>query len=282
MKIVSIETGYFKLDGGAMFGVVPKVIWNKTYPADENNLINMPSRSLLIETGNHLVLIDSGIGNKQDQSFLKHYHLFGENTLEKSLSAAGYKKEDITDHILTHLHFDHCGGSVDCNENKTEYFPAFKNATYYISKAQWETANNPNPREKASYLKENFLPISESGKLKLIEKEGEIIPGIILKLFNGHTDGQIIPHIFTGKETVVFMADLIPFSNHMHLPFIVSYDIRAVDSMKEKEKFLISAIKDNYILFFQHDMYHECCRAELTEKGYRATDCSALSAKLQY
>ncbi|MFH2141911.1 MAG: MBL fold metallo-hydrolase [Bacteroidota bacterium] len=276
MKLYSLETGNFKLDGGAMFGVVPKMIWNKSYPSDEKNLIGMAARSLLIDTGNRLILIDSGIGNKQDQSFLKHYHLYGENTLEKSLNKLGYKKEDITDNILTHLHFDHCGGSVDYCDDHKSFLPAFKNAKYYIGKAQWESANNPNSREKATYLNENYIPLYESGQLKLIEKEEEILPCISIKIFNGHTDGQLIPHIRTNKGTVVFMADLIPFTTHIHLPFIMSYDIRAVDSLKEKEFFLIDAIKYNYILFFQHDIYNECCRVELTEKGYRPYEVSDL------
>ena len=268
MKLYPIETGNLKLDGGAMFGVVPKVLWNKVYPADENNLANWAMRCLLVVDGNRKVLIDNGIGHKQDEKWLAHYYLNGDNTLEGSLADAGFAKEDITDVILTHMHFDHCGGSVDGNAEEG-YHLAFPNATYWTSKQQYEWAINPNRREKASFLKENILPIEESGHLKLIDEEGEFIPNIIFKLYSGHTDGQVIPHIKINGKTVVFMADLMPASAHIPMPWVMAYDTRPLLTLKEKERFYKEALEKNYILFFEHDIFNEAGTLKETPKGAR-------------
>jgi len=276
MKLFAIETGNLKLDGGAMFGVVPKVMWNKVYPADENNLCNWSMRCLLIEDGERLILIDNGIGDKQDENFLKHYYLNGDDTLEKSLAKLGYSPDDITDNILTHLHFDHCGGSIKYDENGT-LVPTFKNATYWVSKDQFEWATKPNRREKASFLKENILPIHESGQLKLIEEEGEILPNVYAKIFNGHTQGQIIPHIKVNGKTVVFMADLMPASVHIPMPWIIAYDTKPLVSLKDKERFFKEALEEDTVLFFEHDIYNECCTIEMTEKGVKVKETFKLS-----
>ncbi|NOZ46627.1 MAG: MBL fold metallo-hydrolase [Chlorobi bacterium] len=276
MKFYSIETGNLKLDGGAMFGVVPKVMWNKLYPADQNNLINLSMRCLLIKTANRLILIDNGIGTKQNEKFLKHYYLNGDYSLEQSLAKVGYKTDDITDMILTHLHFDHCGGSIKYNKDRTQLEPTFKNAIYWTSKQQWDNAVKPNNREKASFLKENILPIQESGQLKLIQNNDEIYPGIKLKLFNGHTTGQVIPHIHTGNKTIVYAGDLLPTYAHIPLPYIMSYDMFPLTTLEEKEVFLNKAVEDNYLIFFEHDLYHECCNLQMTEKGIRVKDFYSL------
>jgi len=268
MKLYPIETGNLKLDGGAMFGVVPKVLWSKVYPADENNLANWAMRCLLIVDGDKRVLIDNGIGNKQDEKWLAHYYLNGDDTLENSLQKTGFTKEDITDVILTHMHFDHCGGSVEGNE-KEGYRLAFPNATYWTSKQQYEWATNPNRREKASFLKENILPIEESGHLKLVEEDGEYLPNITFKLYSGHTDGQVIPHIKVNGKTVVFMADLMPSSAHIPMPWVMSYDTRPLLTLKDRERFYKEALENNYILFFEHDIYHEAATLKDTPKGVR-------------
>ncbi len=271
MKLFAIETGNLKLDGGAMFGVVPKVMWSKVYPADENNLCNWAMRCLLIDDGERAILIDNGIGDKQDEKFLKHYYLNGDFSLEFSLKEHGYTFDDITDMILTHLHFDHCGGSIKYNE-KGELVPAFKNATYWVSKAQYEWATNPNRREKASFLKENIFPIKESGQLNLIEEEGEIIPNIYVKIFNGHTNGQVIPHIKVNGKTIAFMADLLPSTAHIPMPWVMSYDTKPLLTLKDKERFFKEALKEDVILFFEHDLYNECCTLQMTDKGVRVKD----------
>jgi len=276
MKLYPIETGNFKLDGGAMFGVVPKVLWSKVYPADENNLCNWSMRCLLIVDGERKMLIDNGIGNKQDEKWLRHYHLNGDDTLEKSLSAIGYTPEDITDVILTHMHFDHCGGSVKWNKDKTGYELAFPNATYWTSRQQFEWATHPNRRESASFLKENILPIQESGQLNLIEKEGEYIPNITFKLFDGHTAGQVIPHIRVNGKTVVFMADLMPSSAHIPMPWIMAYDTRPLQTLKDRERFYKEALENDYILFFEHDIFHEAAILHETEKGVRVKEAGKL------
>ena len=277
MKLYPIETGNLKLDGGAMFGVVPKVMWEKAYPADENNLCNWSMRCLLVEDGERVILIDNGIGNKQDEKWLRHYYLNGDDTLEGSLEKAGFSTNDITDVIITHMHFDHCGGSVKWNEDKTGYELTFPNATYWTSKKQYDWAVNPNRREKASFLKENIFPIEESGKLELIEEEGEYIPNITFKLYNGHTDGQLIPHINTGERTVVFMADLLPATAHIPMPWIMAYDTRPLLTLKDKERFFAEALENNYILFFEHDLYNEACTVHETPKGVRANKTGKLS-----
>ncbi len=277
MKLTPIETGNLKLDGGAMFGVVPKVLWQKVYPADENNLANWAMRCLLVETNDRKILIDNGIGNKQDDKFLSHYYLNGDDTLEGSLQKAGLKPDDITDMILTHMHFDHCGGSVRWNTNKTGFELAFPNATYWTSKKQYMWATQPNRREKASFLKENILPIEESGHLKLIEDEGEYIPGISFKMYHGHTDGQVIPHIRVNGKTVVFMADLMPSTAHVPMPWIMAYDTRPLQTLKDRERFYKEAIEQNYILFFEHDLYHEACTLHDTPKGIRVNKTGKLT-----
>jgi len=277
MKLYSINTGNLKLDGGAMFGVVPKVIWGKAYPADENNLCNWSMRCLLIETEDRKILIDCGIGDKQSEKFFSNYYLNGDDTLDKSLAAIGLGVDDITDVILTHLHFDHCGGAVRWNEERTDYIPTFKNATYITSKAQWEWATQPNNREKASFLKENILPIMEKGRIKLVDSDGELFPGITVRIFNGHTDGQVIPFIRYKDNTIVFMADLLPAAAHIPLPYVMSYDTRPLITLEEKEAFMNEAAKNGYILFFEHDLYRECCTVHETEKGVRMKDSFALA-----
>ncbi len=276
MKVASILTGNLKLDGGAMFGVVPKVMWNKLYPADENNLINLTMRCLLIHTGKHVVLVDTGIGNKQSDKFLGHYYLNGSETLHNSLQAEGYSPEDITDVILTHLHFDHCGGAVSWNADKTDYVPTFPNATYHVSKLQWELANNPNDREKASFLKENYVPLLTHGCLNLVETESEIIPNISVRFFHGHTAGQMLPLIRYNDKTIVYMADVLALSAHIPLPYIMGYDMQPLVTLEEKKKFLTEAATHNYILFYEHDYYTEASTVHETEKGVRLLNTLSL------
>ncbi len=277
MKITPIETGNLKLDGGAMFGVVPKVLWSKVYPADENNLCNWAMRCLLVEDGDRKILIDNGIGDKQGENFLKHYYLNGDDTLEGSLAKAGVKPVDITDVILTHMHFDHCGGSVKWNKDKTGYELAFPNATYWVSRDQFNWATNPNRREKASFLKENILPIEESGHLKVIENEGEHIPGIQFQLYDGHTAGQIIPVINYNGKKIAFMADLMPSTAHIPMPWIMAYDTRPLVTLKDRERFYKQALEENIILFFEHDLYHEAAILHNTEKGVRVKQAGKLA-----
>jgi glyoxylase-like metal-dependent hydrolase (beta-lactamase superfamily II) len=279
MKLYSIETEYFKLDGGAMFGVVPKVIWNKLNPADENNLCSWAMRCLLIEDENRLILIDTGIGNKQDAKFLGHYHLHGDYTLEKSLAANGFSKDDITDVILTHLHFDHCGGAIERVNDKL--VPAFKNATYWSNEEHWITATQPNAREKASFLKENILPIEESGQLKFIKhhlrRKIKFTKNISVRFAYGHTTAMMLPQIKYKGKTIVYMADLLPSVAHIPLPYVMAYDMNPLLTLNEKEKFLQEAVDKNYILFFEHDPINECCTLQQTEKGIRQKECFKLS-----
>jgi glyoxylase-like metal-dependent hydrolase (beta-lactamase superfamily II) len=277
MKLYTINSGNLKLDGGAMFGVVPKVIWNKLYPCDENNLCNWVMRCLLIESDNRKILIDCGIGDKQSEKFFSNYYLNGDDTLDASLAKVGFAVDDITDVILTHLHFDHCGGAVRWNKDKTDYIPTFKNATYITSKAQWEWATNPNNREKASFLKENILPIMEKGMIRLIDDDCELFPGISVRIFNGHTDGQVIPFITYKDKTIVYMADLLPSSAHIPLPYVMSYDTRPLITLKEKEAFMNEAAQNGYVLFFEHDLYRECCTVKETDKGVRMKDSLTLA-----
>ncbi len=262
-----------------MFGVVPKALWHKKYPADENNNCNWALRCLLIIDGDRKILIDTGIGDKQEEKFLKHYYLNGESTLKKSLVGAGISCDDISDVILSHLHFDHCGGSVtntECGTPET----VFKNATYWTSRQQWEHAIHPNQRDRPSFLKENFLPIKERGQLKLLEDSARLYPNISVRLFNGHTRGMVIPFIKYHDRTVVFAADLFPSTVHIPVPYVMSYDIRPLETLKEKELFLKEAVKNNYILFFEHDIFNECCTLENTEKGVRVKDTSTLQEAL--
>jgi glyoxylase-like metal-dependent hydrolase (beta-lactamase superfamily II) len=272
MKLYAVNTGYFKLDGGAMFGVVPKSIWNKLNPADENNLCNWAMRCLLIEDGDRLILVDNGIGNKQDPKFFSHYYLHGDDTLDTSLTRHGFSKNDITDVILTHLHFDHCGGSIVREGDKL--LPNFKNATYWSNERHWKWATNPNDREKASFLKENILPIQESGQLKFVpvEEGAEMLPNIKLRFVNGHTDAMMLPQINYNGKTVVFMADLLPAAAHIPIPYVMAYDMFPLTTLNEKKSFLSEALEKDYILFFEHDPNIECCNLQMTEKGIRQKD----------
>jgi glyoxylase-like metal-dependent hydrolase (beta-lactamase superfamily II) len=279
MKLYSINTGFFKLDGGAMFGVVPKSIWNKINPADENNLCNWALRCMLVEEGNRLMLIDNGNGDKQDAKFFSHYHLHGDDTLERSLAKYGFKKEDITDVFLTHLHFDHCGGSIVREGEKL--VPAFKNATYWSNKKHWDWAVYPNDREKSSFLKENILPIEESGLLRFIDipegkndKLGETVfsENISVRFVYGHTEAMMLPQINYKRRTIVFMADLLPSAGHIPLPYVMGYDMFPLTTLHEKKSFLKEALDKEYILFFEHDPVHECCTLKQTEKGIRPKD----------
>ena len=287
MKLYTINTGYFKLDGGAMFGVVPKTIWNKINPADENNLCGWALRCLLIEDGNRLILVDNGNGDKQDAKFWSHYHLYGNDTLEKSLAKYGFTKDDITDVFLTHLHFDHCGGSIKYEGD--QLVPNFTIATYWSNERHWKWATEPNEREKASFLKENILPIQQSGKLKFIEHWFNVDPGkvgwhtmlngllpsvqftdnISVRFVSGHTESMMLPQINYNGKTVVFMADLLPSAGHIPLPYIMGYDMFPLQTLNEKKSFLKEALENDYILFFEHDKDHECCTLQQTERGIR-------------
>jgi glyoxylase-like metal-dependent hydrolase (beta-lactamase superfamily II) len=273
MKIHAINTGFFKLDGGAMFGVVPKTIWQKTNPADEYNMCTWAMRSLLIEDGNNLILIDTGIGNKQSEKFFSHYYLHGNDSLEGNLNKMGFSKNDITDVFLTHLHFDHCGGSIEWNDSKSGYRPAFENATFWSTENHWEWAIKPNPREKASFLPENILPILESGQLKFLNRNGNYsencFPNLDVLFVDGHTESMMIPHIKYKGRTIVFMADLLPSVGHIPLPYVMGYDTRPLITLSEKELFLKRAADEEYILFFEHDSVNECCTVQNTEKGVR-------------
>lgn len=278
MKLYTIETGFFKLDGGAMFGVVPKTIWNKLNPADENNLCSWAMRCLLIEDGNRLILVDNGIGDKQDAKFFSHYYLHGDATLDKSLAAHGFHRDDITDMFLTHLHFDHCGGSII--RQGDQLAPAFKNATYWSNEDHWKWATQPNDREKASFLKENILPIQESGQLKFINHlEGvNFSDNISIRFANGHTDAMMLPQISYKGKTIIYMADLLPSTSHIPLPYVMAYDMFPLKTLQEKKSFLQEAVDKEYILYFEHDPVNECCVLQQTEKGIRAGETFSLSS----
>jgi len=284
MKLYSIETGFFKLDGGAMFGVVPKSIWQKLNLPDENNLCTWAMRCLLIEDENRLILVDNGIGNKQSEKFFSYYYLHGDATLDKSLAANGFSKDDITDVFLTHLHFDHCGGSIIRKEEKL--VPAFKNATYWSNQEHWNWAVYPNEREKASFLKENILPIKESGQLKLIQvvdsedeslSETSFTENISIRFVSGHTDKMMLPQIKYKNKIIVFMADLLASIAHIPLPYVMAYDMFPLTTLQEKKSFLSEALSINYILFFEHDAKNECCTLHQTEKGIRENEIFKLS-----
>ena len=269
MKIYPIQTGNFKLDGGAMFGVVPKSIWQKTNPADSNNMIDMGMRSLLIEDGNKLILIDTGMGNKQSDKFFGYYYQFGDFSLDTSLASYGFHRDDITDVFLTHLHFDHCGGSIQWNKNQTGYEPAFKNAKFWSNQEHWNWATNPNPREKASFLEENILPIQESGQLNFISENSFQQVGFDVLKMDGHTEKQMLPKIFYQGKTIIFMADLLPTIGHIPVPYVMGYDTRPLLTIKEKEAFLSEAADNEYFLFLEHDAYSEICTVQHTNKGVR-------------
>ena len=294
MKLYSINTGYFKLDGGAMFGVVPKSIWNKLNPADENNMCNWALRCLLIEDSGRLILIDNGMGNKQDSRFFGHYYLHGDDTLEKSLARHGFGMDDITDVFLTHLHFDHCGGSI--KREGDQLVPAFQNAVYWSNEQHWNWAVRPNEREKASFLKENILPIQESGRLKFIitplsnQSEGVQSPpegdrlktvpfsgDISARIVNGHTSSMMLPQVSYKGRTIVYMADLLPSVAHIPLPYVMAYDMFPMTTLNEKKIFLEEAVQNNYILFFEHDPVTECCQVQITDRGIRQKETFLLS-----
>ena len=279
MRLHSVNTGYFKLDGGAMFGVVPKVIWNKLNPADDNNLCSWALRSLLIEDGDRLILVDNGMGDKQDAKFFGHYYLHGDDSLDGSLAAAGFGWEDITDVILTHLHFDHCGGSII--RKGDALVPAFPKATYWSNSRHWEWATKPNEREKASFLKENILPIQASGQLQMIDipaaGHAEFTDKIQVRFVHGHTDAQMLPQIQYKGRTIVFMADLLPSVAHLPIPYVMAYDMFPLTSLQEKKSFVQEALAGDYILFFQHDPVNECCTLQLTDRGIRVKELLRLS-----
>jgi glyoxylase-like metal-dependent hydrolase (beta-lactamase superfamily II) len=269
MKLHTVHTGNFKLDGGAMFGVVPKTMWNKLNPADENNLCSWAMRCLLIEDGNRLILVDNGIGNKQDAKFMGHYYLHGDDSLDSSLQRLGFHRDAITDVFLTHLHFDHCGGSIIREGDKL--VPAFKNAVYWSNLRHWDWATKPNDREKASFLKENILPIEQSGQLKFVEPNDGVsfTDTISIRFVNGHTEAMMLPQIRYKGRTIVFMADLLPSLAHLPLPYVMAYDMFPLTTLTEKKVFLAEAVEHDYILFFEHDPMYECCTLQMTEKGVR-------------
>ena len=272
MHLYTIDTGFFKLDGGGMFGVVPKVLWSKTNPSDENNLCPWAMRSLLIEDDGKLILIDNGIGDKQDEKFLKHYYLHGDANLHSSLAVHGFHADDITDVFLTHLHFDHCGGSVKWNSTKTNFEMTFKNAKYWSNAKHWKWATDPNKREKASFLKDNIIPIQDSGNLHFVENQKNIFKNFDVLIVDGHTESQMIPHISYKGKTIVFAADLLPSTGHIPLAYVMGYDTRPLLTLSEKEKFLRIAAEKEFIIFLQHDYYNECCTVKMTNKGVRLKD----------
>jgi glyoxylase-like metal-dependent hydrolase (beta-lactamase superfamily II) len=285
MNLYSIDTGLFKLDGGAMFGVVPKPLWSKRLQPDENNLCTWAMRCLLVETGGHLILIDNGIGDKQDDKFFGHYDLHGHDTLVGSLKKHGFTPDDITDVFLTHLHFDHCGGSI--RREGDQLLPVFRNATYWSNRFHWEWATQPNAREKASFLKENILPIQASGQLKFVDaaraNEADtpfieaLFPGFDVLLVNGHTDAMMIPHLSYKGRTLCFMADLLPSVHHIPIPWVMAYDTRPLLTLQEKAPFLNRAASEDFVLFLEHDAAHECAMVEHTDKGVRLKATMKLS-----
>lgn len=281
MKVHAVNTGLFKLDGGAMFGVVPKTIWSKTNPADENNMCTWAMRCLLIEDGNRLILVDTGIGNKQSEKFFSHYYLHGNESLDSSLQALGFHRNDITDVFLTHLHFDHCGGAIEYNSSKNAFRPAFENAKFWSNDRHWEWATKPNAREKASFLSENILPIHESGQLNFIQRPADKTDsselGFGITFVDGHTDSMMIPRIQYKDRTICFMADLLPSTGHIPLPYVMGYDTRPLITLEEKGKFLNEAASKKYVLVLEHDSVNECCTVMETEKGIRLESTFKLS-----
>jgi glyoxylase-like metal-dependent hydrolase (beta-lactamase superfamily II) len=278
MNLYTIDTGYLMLDGGAMFGVVPKTLWNRVNPSDDNNLCNWAMRCLLVEAGNRLVLIDNGLGDKQDEKFFSYYHPNGDDTLAKSLKKHGFTENDITDVFLTHLHFDHCGGSVKWKSDRSGYEVAFPNATYWSNERHWEWATHPNAREKASFLKENILPIRESGRLKFISDREELLPGFSVREVNGHTEAMLLPLIEYKDSALLYCADLIPSMGHVPLPWIMAYDMRPLVTLEEKTTLLSEAAEKGYTLFFEHDPVVECCSLNRTDRGVKAGETFPLSS----
>jgi glyoxylase-like metal-dependent hydrolase (beta-lactamase superfamily II) len=274
MKIYPIESGHFKLDGGAMFGVVPKSIWNRTNPADQNNMIDIAARCILVETSDRRILIDTGMGNKQSEKFFSYYYQWGNATLEGSLAACGIDPDSITDVFLTHLHFDHCGGAVSWNKDRTAYEPTFKNARYWTNQKHWDWAIRPNDREKASFLSENLLPLEESGQLHFIDINDQLVQetpfGFQMVLVDGHTEKQMLPLIEYKGEHLLYTADLIPTVGHLPIAYVMGYDVRPLITLKEKKEVLDLAIKNNWLLFFEHDAHHELCSLKNTERGIRS------------
>ena len=269
MELYTVNTGFFKLDGGAMFGVVPKTLWSRTNPADENNLCSWAMRCLLAVNGDRVVLIDNGIGDKQDAKFFSHYYLHGDASLNSSLSNLGVHPTDISDMFLTHLHFDHCGGGVRYGSHG-QYELTFPRATYWSNAAHWEWATKPNPREKASFLEENILPMQDHGVLKFVDLGNKsLFEGFVFITVDGHTDKQMLPKISYKGRTVVFMADLLPSVGHIPLPYVMGYDTRPLITLNEKQAFLEEAAREQYILFLEHDPVNECCTVKMTEKGVR-------------
>jgi len=281
MKIYPISTGNFKLDGGAMFGVVPKSLWSRTNPADSNNMCDWTMRSMLIEDGDRLILIDTGIGDKQTEKFFSHYYLSDNSSFEPNLNALGFSLDDITDVFLTHLHFDHCGGAIKWNKERTGFEPVFKNAHYWSTEKHWKWATEPNPREKASFLSENILPIQESGQLKFVERSGDFTKNVFnnfdVLFVDGHTDSMMIPHIQYQGKTIVFMADLLPSVGHIPIPYVMGYDTRPLITLEEKSNFLTKAHEQEFVLFLEHDIVNECATLQLTEKGIRLKDTFAFN-----
>jgi glyoxylase-like metal-dependent hydrolase (beta-lactamase superfamily II) len=277
MRLYTINAGYFKLDGGAMHGVVPKTMWNKANPADESNMCTWAMRCLLIEHGNYKILVDNGMGNKQDEKFFSYYHPHGDDSIEKNLAKHGFTMDDITDVFLTHLHFDHCGGSIVREGDKL--VPAFKNAKYWTNKKHWKSALEPNEREKASFLKENIVPIMESCQLRYIETlEGEEwMQDIRIRYVNGHTDSMMLPQINYNGTNILFCADLIPSAAHISMPWVMAYDMRPLDTLNEKHKLLNEAVANNWVLFFEHDPKIECGTLVQTDRGIRLKETFPLS-----
>ncbi len=276
MKIYPINTGNFKLDGGAMFGVVPKSIWSRFNEPDANNMCSWAMRCMLIEDEDRLILIDTGIGDKQSEKFFNYFYLFGDDSLKKSIEALGFGLDEITDVILTHLHFDHCGGAIKMNADKERYETFFPNATYWSNEKHWKWATEPNAREKASFLSENILPIEQSGQLKFFTRAGDItknaFPNIDLLYMDGHTESQMLPLINYKGKKVVFAADLLPSVGHIPLPYVMGYDTRPLLTLNEKEKFLTKAVKEDYVLFLEHDYHNECCTLKNTDRGVRLNE----------
>lgn len=270
MKLYTINTEFFKLDGGAMFGVVPKALWQRTNPADANNLCTFTNRLLLIEDGDRLTLIDTGMGDKQSDKFFSHYYIHGEDNLDKSLRAHGFHRDDITDVILTHLHFDHCGGAVRREGEKL--IPAFKNARFWSNKKHWQWATEPNPREKASFLKENILPIQESGQLNFIKEGADYDENIAVRLAHGHTESMMMPQIKYKGHTILYITDLLPTVGHIPLPYVMGYDTRPLITLEERQNYWQEIMEKEYIIFFEHDPIHECCTLQMTEKGIRVKE----------
>ncbi len=274
MNLYPINCGNFKLDGGAMFGVVPKSIWSKTNPADENNMCSWSMRCLLVEDKGRLILIDNGIGDKQSEKFFSYYYLHGDDSLIRSLNHHGFEPDDITDVFLTHLHFDHCGGGIKWNRDRTKFEPTFRNATYWSNSKHWKWATEPNDREKASFLKDNIIPMQESGHLKFADVDG--FDAFKFIEVNGHTEAQMLPHLQLNGKTMVFMADLLPSVGHIPLAYVMGYDTRPLITLSEKAEFMKKAADEEFILYLEHDSVNECCTVQHTERGVRLKDNMSL------